>query len=179
VSMTLISTTTVGAGGAASIDFTAIPGTYTDLVLVASLRDTTSGTGDGGFAIRFNSSTSGYATRFLGGNGSSATSSTGSSSTLIGNNGYGGDPYAGTTANTFGNYALTIPNYSGSTAKTASIDAVGETNATTAYQSIAAASWTGTAAITSITLLPATSFAQYSSASLYGITKGSGGATVS
>jgi hypothetical protein len=179
MAMTLISTTTVGAGGAASIDFTAIPGTYTDLFLVASLRDTTGGTGDGGFAIRFNASTSGYATRFLGGNGSSATSSTGSSSTLIGNNGYGGDPYAGTTANTFGSISVMIPNFAGSSAKTASIDAVGENNATTAYQSIAAASWTGTSAITQVTLLPATLFAQYSVVSLYGITKGSGGATAS
>jgi hypothetical protein len=34
----LIATTTVGSGGAASIDFTGIPQTYTDLFLVSSLR---------------------------------------------------------------------------------------------------------------------------------------------
>ena len=35
---TLIASSTVGAGGASSIDFTSIPSTYTDLVIKASLR---------------------------------------------------------------------------------------------------------------------------------------------
>lgn len=178
--MELITTTTVGAGGAASIDFTSIPGTYTDLLLVFATRDTTSGTTDGGFALRFNSdSGSNYAHRHLGGNGSSAASGSSSAFSLFYNVGYGGDPYAGTTANTFGNVSIYIPNYAGSTAKAMSADAVGETNGTTAYQSITAGSWSGTAAITAIKLLPATLFAQYSTASLYGILKGSGGASVS
>ena len=35
---TLISSVTVGAGGASSIDFTSIPATYTDLLVKFSLR---------------------------------------------------------------------------------------------------------------------------------------------
>ena len=35
---TLISSVTVGSGGAASIEFTSIPSTYTDLVLKLSAR---------------------------------------------------------------------------------------------------------------------------------------------
>jgi hypothetical protein len=35
-----IATVEVGSGGAATIAFTSIPGTYTDLKLVASTRDT-------------------------------------------------------------------------------------------------------------------------------------------
>ena len=39
----LISSTTVGAGGASSIDFTSIPSTYTDLVIKWSGRLTSTG----------------------------------------------------------------------------------------------------------------------------------------
>ena len=35
-----IASVTVGSGGASSIDFTSIPSTYTDLVVVHSLRGT-------------------------------------------------------------------------------------------------------------------------------------------
>ena len=38
VTHNLISTITVGSGGAASIDFTSIPQTYTDLLVKISLR---------------------------------------------------------------------------------------------------------------------------------------------
>jgi hypothetical protein len=37
---TLIASSTVGSGGAASIDFTSISSTYTDLVVKLSLRNT-------------------------------------------------------------------------------------------------------------------------------------------
>ena len=37
---TLISSVTVGAGGASSIDFTSIPSTYTDLLVKISARST-------------------------------------------------------------------------------------------------------------------------------------------
>ena len=38
-----LSTVTVGAGGAASIDFTSIPSTYTDLQILCSLKTSYSG----------------------------------------------------------------------------------------------------------------------------------------
>jgi hypothetical protein len=41
--MTLISSVTVGSGGAADIEFTSIPATYTDLLVKISIRNATSG----------------------------------------------------------------------------------------------------------------------------------------
>ena len=79
VTYKLIETVTVGSGGAASIEFGSIPQTYTDLVLVGSLRSTSTSSNTGeydAFGYRFNSSTSGYTTRNLQGNGSVASSST-------------------------------------------------------------------------------------------------------
>ena len=39
--MTLIASNTVGSGGVASVTFSSIPATYTDLILKSSSRDTT------------------------------------------------------------------------------------------------------------------------------------------
>ncbi len=173
MAMTLISTTTVGAGGAASVDITSIPGTYTDLFVVLSLRSNTARASSGGFAtVRFNGSSSTYARRILLGDGSSAASASDANATVLVN-------ASDTTSNTFNNASIYIPNYAGSTAKVFSVDAVNENNATTADIQLMAQSWSGTSAITQITLaMGAGSFVQYSTISLYGITKGSGGATV-
>jgi hypothetical protein len=40
----IISSVTVGSGGAANIEFTSIPATYTDLYVLASIRSNRSGT---------------------------------------------------------------------------------------------------------------------------------------
>ena len=59
-----------------------------------------------------------------------------------------------------------------------SVDAVGENNATQAFQIISAGLWANTAAITSIQLIPQSgggTFVADSTVSLYGITKGSDG----
>ena len=177
MTMTLVSTVTVGAGGAASIEFTGIPQTGTDLVLVYSIR--TSRTSLDLLGAQFNNDTTSgnYVVRWLRGDGSTATSDT--RSTLSG-------IYAGVandssqTSNTFSNHSLYIPNYTSSSAKTVSDDSVEENNGSTAYMGISANRWSGTAAITSIKLLSlnASTLLQYSTASLYTITKGSGGATV-
>ena len=53
---TLISTVTVGAGGAASIDFNSIPGTYTDLLLVVSVRSTRPAATNDGLFMSINGS---------------------------------------------------------------------------------------------------------------------------
>ena len=59
----------VGSGGAATIDFTSIPSTYTDLVLKVSLRSSASGEYINN-RITFNGSTSGYTSKLLYGLGS-------------------------------------------------------------------------------------------------------------
>lgn len=161
--MKLIQTVTVGAGGATSIDFTSIPSTYTDLVLVFAGRSTASNTAQTAL-LSFNSSTSSFAERRLYGNGSSAASDTVARELGI-------VPGATATASTFSSSSCVIPNYTGSTNKAFSVDCVWEQNAASANQLIYAGLWSNTAAITSISItLDAGSHAQYSTASLYGIT---------
>jgi hypothetical protein len=177
MTMTLISTVTVGSGGAANIEFTAIAGTATDLLVVYSGRDNRTGTNyTDDVKVEFNGSTTNLSARVLyGGSGS-----TGSFSSSVANAGY----VVGTdaTSNTFGSSQIYIPNYAGSTNKSFSVDGVAESNHTNGvFAMIAAGLWSNTAAITSLKLLPVngTTFLQYTTASLYSITKGSGGATVS
>lgn len=175
---TLISSVTVGAGGAASIDFTSIPQTYTDLTVVVSGRTANADIFDQ-LLMKFNGSATGYSVKWLVGNGSLASSSGGSAMSFL----YAGyQDGANNTASTFGNTVITIPNYTGSAAKTTSSDSVFEHNATTAtaINGVFGGLWSGTAAITSISLFSGSgsNMAQYSTAYLYGTLKGSGGATV-
>jgi hypothetical protein len=169
MTMTLIETKTLGTA-AASIEFTSIPQTFTDLLIVSSLRSTRNAGIDTSI-IRFNGITTGYSLRELGGDGAAAF--TGSSSTA----GAGLATDAANTANTFANNSCYIPNYAGSTNKSFSTDTVNETNATTAYQILLANLWSNTAAITSFILTPnvGPNWAAGSTVSLYGITKGSDG----
>lgn len=168
---TLISSVTVGAGGAASIDFTSIPATYTDLKLVVSGRSAQTGTAQDYGSLQFNGSTSGYSNREVYGTGSAAaSSSTSSQNQLYFTWVY---PAGSATASTFGNMDIYIPNYAGSTNKSVSIDGVPENNASAIqYTTLSAGLWANTAAITSIKLLISAgsqNFAQYSTAYLYGI----------
>ena len=159
------STVTVGAGGAASIDFSSIPSTYTDLKIVASLRTVLTGQVVQSLLIQFNGSTTGYSYRLLQGSGSTAASYNNTTR-------YFGDaPAADATANTFGNLEIYIPNYAGSANKSYSADSVTENNSTSALANLDAGLWSNTAAITSISLSAANNFVQYSTASLYGISK--------
>ena len=170
--MKLIQTITL-TSAASSIEFTSIPQTFTDLVVLVSSRVSVIGV-SAGIYINFNGDfTAGnYARRLLLGDGSSTpTSITGNSVIHIGNT--SGNT---STANTFGNSSVYIPNYTASTAKSVSADGVGENNATTANQVIAASSWTGTAAISSIVIYSdGGNLTAGSTASLYGITKGTDG----
>ena len=159
----LISSVTVGAGGASSIDFTSIPATYTDLVIKFSNRTNNTGSGNG-FSITLNSSSTGYTRRSIYGDGSAAASNSGST------NSFGWVDGTTETANTFANVEIYIPNYAGSNYKSLSNDAVMENNATAAYSQLAAMLWSNTAAITSISLTPGVgSWVQYTNAYLYGI----------
>jgi hypothetical protein len=164
---TKIASVSVGAGGAASMDFTSIPGTYTDLCIKLSGRSARAGQQVDNLFITFNSNTSGYTMKSLSGNGSSA-SSAGYSSRYAS---FAVDA-AGSTASTFSNHEIYIPNYAGSTNKSYSADSVSENNATAAQSDLVAGLWSNTAAITSISLLPEVStWVQYSTATLYGISK--------
>jgi hypothetical protein len=162
-----IATVEVGSGGAANIEFTSIPGTYTDLLIKLSARNVTNTETTG--AIYFNNDTTNanYTARRLLGDGSSVDSQTTS------------NPYffyismSTNTASTFGNVEIYIPNYAGSNKKSLSVDTVTENNATAALAVIVAGLWDNTSAITSVKLQPYTAgagnFAEYSTATLYGI----------
>ena len=163
---TLISSVTVGSGGASSIDFTSIPATYTDLVLKTSARNTSTSTT---MYLEFNGSGgTAYSVRVLYGDGSAAGSTSSASRANIKNDGGADD--SGYTASTFANSEFYIPNYAGSNKKSVSVDGVPENNATTTYMALTAGLWDSTSAITSIKLtLFSGNFAQYSTAYLYGV----------
>lgn len=160
----LIETKTVGAGGAASIEFTSIPQTYTDLLVLISGRSTDAAL-YASTKVIFNNGT-GNNSYYLQGDGASVSSATFTAFMNF-------DPGANATASVFGNVSLHIPNYAGSTQKSFSVEGVSENNASSGgtYQILTAGLWQNTAAITTITLsmIFGSNYAQYSSASLYGI----------
>jgi len=171
MTMQLISTVTL-ASAAASIDFTSIPQTGTDLLLVASLR-LDYGSVDGLDRVLLNGTAS-DAVRRLEGSGSAVASTTAGPNNIILGTG------TTATANTFANVSIYIPNYTSAIAKTGSADMVSENNATAASQRLEAIRWsTVTSAVTSLTIDGNAAILAGSTASLYTITKGSGGATVS
>jgi hypothetical protein len=160
-----IATVTVGAGGAASIDFTSIPSTYSDLVVKVSARMGNAANSDDIF-FKFNSSTGSFTAKYLQGTGSS-TPLSGSYSQFAGE-----ANSANSTASTFSNFEVYVPNYAGSNYKSYSGDSVTEINSATNNQLFFIAGlWSSTSAVNAITLYSATgaSFAQYSSATIYGI----------
>jgi hypothetical protein len=161
-----IASVTVGAGGAATMAFSSIPATYTDLALVTSNRLTGS---NPTVNLRFNSDTTqtNYYRKILLSYGSGVSSN---STNDQGAGGYA--TYAGYTASTFASTLIYVPNYLGANQKSYSTDSVAENNRASDYFSgIFAGLWTGTAAITGITIYPADSsnWSQYSTATLYGI----------
>lgn len=160
---TLIASNTVGAGGVASVTFSSIPATYTDLVIKISARTTFAQVYDWA-NIRFNGSTTGFTGRILYGDGATAAASVSAANGPIinGNN---------ATANTFGNSEVYIPNYTSANFKSLSSDGANETNNSTAYLSLNADLWSNTAAITSVNITPnsGSSLTQYSTFTLYGI----------
>jgi hypothetical protein len=146
----------------ASIEFTSIPSTYTDLLVMCSLRSSVDGDG---IYLKFNGSTSSYSHRMLTGSGSAASSQT-PGQTDKGALGY----TTTTTASTFGNLSVYIPNYTSSNNKSWSADGVQEANATAAYMNMVAGLWSNTSAITSLTVLTDNGVMQTNSSFyLYGI----------
>jgi hypothetical protein len=171
--MTLIQAITVGAGGAAAMDFTSIPQTYTDLKIVISARNTSTSGNESQILLTVNGNGSNGSWRLLYGTGSGV---------FAGNNsGYlqpAHAPSANTTANTFGNAEIYFPNYTSSSAyKSFSSDFATENNTTSALIGIYANLWSSNSAITQLTLTSnASNFVQYTTAYLYGIESAAVGA---
>jgi hypothetical protein len=169
--MKLIESKTLGAD-AASIEFTSIPQTFTDLVFLVSARTNNDPDGltYGLVDLSVNGSTANLSNRRLMGDGSGAQSQSSSNGLILISG-------SGNTANTFSNTSVYIANYAGSTAKSISIDTVNENNATRAWSALYATLWNQTSAITSIgfTATSSGNLVVGSTISLYGILKGSDG----
>jgi hypothetical protein len=163
---TLISSNVL-TSSAASVTFSSIPATYTDLVLRASIRTDAAGTNY--VLSRFNSDTAGnYSYTHLGGTGSAANSFSGINATF---NYYYNTSTAADTSNTFSSLEIYVPSYLASQNKPSSGFQTSENNATAAYIGAEANLWRSTSAITTILLSPSASanFVSGSSFYLYGI----------
>jgi hypothetical protein len=168
---TLISSNTLSSS-AASVTFSSIPATYTDLVVRISARLSNGGATDAVLDVELNGSTAAnYSNTNLRGDGSTAASNRYSTTTAF--------PYwrftysmngSATTANTFNNGEIYLPNYTSSTNKVGSNFSVLENNATAAGINAGAGLWQVTSAISQIKLTSSSDlFASGSSFYLYGI----------
>lgn len=156
------------SSAASTIDFTNIPGTYSDLYLVTSLRGTRSGIVDY-VRLRFNGAVddTNHFFRQLYGNGVPTTGSGTNADIRI-----GAIPAGTATANTFNSSETYIPNYTASTNKSMSITNVRPDNSSSFEVEAAAGLWSNTSAITSISIQGVLStLASGSTAYLYGITR--------
>jgi len=153
------------ASAVSSITFSAIPQTYTDLVVRISARCDAASV-DRSLGVRPNELTTNDSNTRLSGNGSTASS--GRATTDFDAGRFTG---ANATANTFGSVEIYIPNYTSSNYKPMSVFGVAETNATTVEMRVNALLWSNTAAITSLKIDTDTSplFDIGSSFFLYGI----------
>lgn len=170
--MTLIASVTVGGSGSSNIYFSSIPNTYTDLLLVFSLR-TNNAANTNNSRIGFNSSGSGFSSKFILGNSSTASSGNGISTAYYTDSIFSNGDNA--TGGAYNSGQIYIPNYkSTSQQKSFSIDSVTENNSGSAgavATSMAAGLFSDTSAINYIEIFPSSSgsFNPNSTVYLYGI----------
>ena len=152
------------SSSAASITFSSIPATYTDLVVKISTRVNYATTDIEGY-LSINGTSTNYSYTLLAGSGATASSTR--ASTYV--------PYvddgANATSNTFASGEIYIPSYAVSQNKPISVSSAAENNITSnVYQYVVAGLWRNTAAITSLTFTPFSgSYVSGSSFYLYGI----------
>lgn len=150
---------------AATVTFSSIPATYTDLLLKVLVRRDASGRQDLRLAV--NGSTTDGSNIFLQLVGTATTSGISSAQYVRINNVV---PSTAETSNTFGSVEFYIPNYLASRNKPISISGVGEQNATQSLVGQVASLYSQTTAISSLALSLATgSFVTNSSFYLYGV----------
>jgi hypothetical protein len=168
---TLISSNVL-TSSAASVTFSAIPATYTDLVLRISARLDSAQAADSMRIIINDDTNANYSITYLQGNGSAASSSRESGA------GSGGRrilapyiPAATSTSNTFGSHEIYIPNYTSTSSRPVSQFGVQETNATAALLAASANLYRGTSAISKLEIfdIGGSNFVSGSSFYLYGI----------
>ena len=153
-----IATTTLGSS-AASITFSSIAASWTDLRLVMTTTTSTGSITE----LQFNGDTgTNYSNTVLYGDGTSAYSSNLTTNNFI-------YTYAGSTATIPVFYTIDIFSYAGSTYKTALLTGSGDGNGSGRVANIVGL-WRSTSAITSVTVLPNSgTYSTGTTATLYGI----------
>jgi len=169
-----IATVTVGGGGAANIEFTSIPATYTHLQIRGIVKGSDTADDRTSIVVQYNSDTgNNYARHLLGGNGSATFIDSVSSTNaragvrLI-------SSYA-SYASMFTALVIDILDYANTNKYTTTRTLGGFNTNGGSFQEIVLGSflWSNTAAITTIKLVPGGgNFVQYSQFALYGV-KGS------
>ena len=149
------------ASAAASVTFSSIPQTYTDIKFLLSLRSTPADVRDSLY-IKPNNSTSNLTYRYIRSDGSAVSSNTLDRVDIAA---------ANATASTFGNLEIYIPNYASANYKSFSIDTVTENNSAEAYAGLHAWLWSDVTAISSMVFANASAanFVANSTFYLYGI----------
>ena len=172
----LISRQTVGGAGAASVTFSNIPATFTDLKIVMSIKSPTTSSAYEVLGINFTTSTSYSAKQLL----YWFTTALSASSTTFTKSGttYGRvfDTGFNTLSSTYPNPSIYssieiyVPNYRSANYKSYSAEMASENNTTGAFLEMSAGLSSNTAAISAITLAGRDNdFMEYSTFSLYGI----------
>jgi hypothetical protein len=162
-----LATIVVGSGGASSIEFTSIPGTYQHLQLRFIARSNRSNSLEYG-KLRLNAdSGSNYRYHYLLGDGSSAAAGTGATTFI--DTGYMAGNTA--TASAFGATVIDILDYANTSKNTVVRIFGGFDNNGSGYANIYSGLWLNTNAVDTLTLLPGlgANFNQYAQASLYGV----------
>lgn len=160
-----LQTITVPAGGQAILSFTAISSSYTDLLILLSVRTSRSAQHES-LLMSFNGDNTNRSNvrMYVTGSGSLIPTS---DSVM-----YGGQGTSATsTASGFSNSMMYITSYTKADIKPSNEDAFTENNATSALMSLNGNLWSSTAAITSVTLTPENggTIQEFSTAYLYGI----------
>jgi len=163
-----IATVTVGSGGAANVEFTSIPATYTHLQIRLIGRSDRAANLDG-LRLQANSDTaSNYAEHGLYGDGSSAGAFAGTSQAYMQFYRIAG---ANAGANTFGAIYIDILDYANTNKFKTARSIGGADNNGSGEIYLTSGLWRSTSAITSLKLYPGvgTNFTQYTQIALYGI----------
>ena len=165
---TLISSQTL-ASTAATVTFSSIPATYTDLCIKISARTNYANLNDTLSMMINNINSYVYSETWFASDGSTTQSANVSANNTL-NGRYDIDGATATT-NTFANTEIYIPNYNVATTKSISWTSVMENNSSTAYMNMLAGYINSTAAVTSVkfTSYSGSSFVAGSSFYLYGI----------
>jgi hypothetical protein len=162
-----IATTTVGSGGASSVDFTSIPATYTHLQ-VRYLARGSAVLNEVSIRMRLNTDTgNNYARHLLEGDGSTAAAFATASGSLMA---LGSIPASTGTASAFGGGVVDILDYANTNKYKTSRSLSGDDRNGGGVVDLASSLWMNTNAVTTVSVFPDSgNFSQYSIVALYGI----------